>query len=218
MADGREVRELKLLYRVSGILDQHPQVAQVIQPVLEALAEHMGLLHGTVTLLNRQTGDISIDLAQGMSAQQVGAGRYKLGEGVTGKVVESGEPMMIPRTSESPVFLDRTQRGKSPDVSFLCVPVKSGSEVFGALSVDRAYDPGIDLDEDLRLLQIVASILAQAVKVRRLAEEERDRLAAENEQLRAELRDRFQPTNIVGRSHEMQAVYDQIYTVSKSNT
>ena len=216
--ESRELVELKLLQRISGILDQHPDVAQVIQPVLEALAEHMGLLHGTVTLLNRQTGDISIDLAQGMSAQQVGAGRYKLGEGVTGKVVESGEPMVIPHTSESPIFLDRTRRGKSPDVSFLCVPVKSGSEVFGALSVDRPYDPAIDLDEDLRLLQIVASILAQAVKVRRLAEEEKNRLAQENEQLRAELRDRFQPANIVGRSHEMQAVYDQIYTVSKSNT
>ena len=73
----REVKELRLLYRLSGVLDQHPDVTQVIQPVLEALAEHMDLRHGTVTLLNRKTGDILIDLAHGMSQKQVEAGRYK---------------------------------------------------------------------------------------------------------------------------------------------
>ncbi|HEX2463295.1 MAG TPA: GAF domain-containing protein, partial [Thermoanaerobaculia bacterium] len=216
--ESREVKELKLLYRLSGILDQHPDVAQVIQPVLEALAEHMELRHGTVTLLNRKTGDILIDLAHGMSQKQVEAGRYKLGEGVTGKVVESGEPAVIPRTSESPIFLDRTRRGKSPDVSFICVPVKVGRETFGALSVDREYHADLDLDDDVRFLTIVASMIAQSVKVRRLAEEERERLHEENERLLSELRDRFQPANIIGRSHEMRHVYDQIYTVSKSNT
>ena len=59
-------------------------------------------------------------------------------------------------------------------------------------------------------------MIAQSVKVRRLAEEERERLHEENERLLAELRDRFQPANIIGRSHEMRHVYDQIYTVSKS--
>jgi Nif-specific regulatory protein len=216
--ESREVKELKLLYRLSGILDQHPDVTQVIQPVLEALAEHMDLRHGTVTLLNRKTGDILIDLAHGMSQKQVEAGRYKLGEGVTGKVVESGEPAVIPRTSESPIFLDRTRRGKSPDVSFICVPVKVGREIFGALSVDREYHADNDLEDDARVLTIVASMIAQSVKVRRLAEEERERLHEENERLLAELRDRFQPANIIGRSHEMRHVYDQIYTVSKSNT
>ena len=216
--ESREVKELKLLYRLSGILDQHPDVTQVIQPVLEALAEYMDLRHGTVTLLNRKTGDILIDLAHGMSQKQVEAGRYKLGEGVTGKVVESGEPAVIPRTSESPIFLDRTRRGKSPDVSFICVPVKVGREIFGALSVDREYHADLDLDDDVRFLTIVASMIAQSVKVRRLAEEERERLHEENERLLAELRDRFQPANIIGRSHEMRHVYDQIYTVSKSNT
>lgn len=214
----RQVQELQLLYRISGVLDRHPEIAQVIQPVLASLAEHMDLRHGTVTLLNRDTGDISIDLAHGMSEQQVEAGRYKLGEGVTGKVVESGEPAVIPRTSESPIFLDRTQRGKASDISFICVPVKSGKEIFGALSVDRNYSPEADLEDDLRLLTIVASMIAQSVKVRRSAEEERDRLAAENELLKAELRDRFQPGNIIGRSHEMQHIFDEIYTLSKSNT
>ncbi|HVR30571.1 MAG TPA: hypothetical protein VMS86_13680, partial [Thermoanaerobaculia bacterium] len=46
VGESREVQELKLLYRISGILDQHPDVTHVIQPVLEALAEFMDLRHG----------------------------------------------------------------------------------------------------------------------------------------------------------------------------
>ena len=214
----REVQELKLLQQISQILDQHPDIHQVIQPVLDALAQHMDLQHGTVTLLNRKTGDIVIDLAHGMSKIQVSRGRYKLGEGVTGKVVETGKPALIPKISESDQFLDRTQIGKQRDASFICVPVKTGNETFGALSVDHIYRPEIDLEEDARLLTIVSSMIAQAVKVRRSAEEERERLSEENERLRAELAERFHPSNIVGKSHEMRDVYDQIYTVSRSTT
>jgi len=42
---------------------------------------------------------------------------------------------VIERTSESPLFLDRTKRGKRPDTSFVCVPIKVEQEVVGALSV-----------------------------------------------------------------------------------
>ena len=217
-AKSREVQELRLLQQISSILDQHPDINQVLQPVLDALAQYMDLRHGTVTLLNRKTGDITIDLAHGMSKRQVSRGRYKLGEGVTGRVVETGRPAVIPKISESPLFLDRTRRGRERDVSFICVPVKTGNETYGALSVDRLYKPGLDLEEDVQVLTIVASMIAHTVRVRRQAEEERDRLSEENERLRAELRERFQPSNIVGKSHEMRDVYDQIYTVSKSTT
>jgi Nif-specific regulatory protein len=214
----REVRELKLLYRLSRLLEQSLDLAAVIEPVLEALAEHMSLHHGTLTLLNRQTGDIATFAAHGASDEETRRARYRLGEGVTGRVVESGEPAVIPRISESDVFLNRTRRRTDVELSFLCVPIKTGNEIFGALSVDRVYDPHYDLADDLRLLSIVGSLIAQAVKLRRAAEEERERLAEENERLRAQLRDKFRPANIVGASHEMQEVYEQIATVSKSNT
>ncbi len=214
----REARELELLHQISSVLSQHADIKQVIQPVLDLLSQHMDLRHGTVTLLNRKTGDITIDLAQGMSKSQAKKGVYRMGEGVTGTVVSTGKPAVIEKISESPLFLDRTQRGRERDAAFLCVPVRAGSETYGALSVERLHGPEVDLQEDVRLLAIVASMIANAVMIKRVAEEERDRLSEENERLRAELQERFQPDNIIGRSHEMRDVYDQIFTVSKSPT
>ncbi|HBA83241.1 MAG TPA: nif-specific transcriptional activator NifA [Verrucomicrobia bacterium] len=212
----REVKDVTLLYEISRILDQSLDMRDIVSPVLEAAAQHMDMKYATLTLLNRKTGDILIEAAHGLSPQQVRRGRYKLGEGVTGQVVLTGQPMVIQNTSDSPLFLDKTKRGKRPDTSFICVPIKVEQEVVGALSVDRVFEPEVDLSDDVRLLTIIASMIAQAVKLRRIAQEEQERLAEENERLRAELRNRFRPANIIGNSHEMQTVYDQIAQVSKS--
>ena len=214
----QRMRELQLLYHVSCILDQSLDLRDIVSPVLEALSGFMDMRYATLTLLNRKTGDILIEAAHGLSPQQARRGRYKLGEGVTGQVVLTGKPAIISRTSESPMFLDRTRRGKRPDTSFLCVPIKVEQEVVGALSVDLVFRPENELNAYARLLQIIASLIAQAVKLRRAAQEERERLEEENQRLREELRNRFRPSNIIGNSHEMQLVYDQIAQVSKTGT
>ena len=124
VVNSREPRELELLYRLSQTLGGSLELRDVTQPALSTLAEHLNLKHGTITLLNRKTGDIHIEVAHGLSGQQTSQVRYRLGEGVTGKVIETGEPQVIPKTSESETFLDRTRRGKSAEV---LLPVRAHS-------------------------------------------------------------------------------------------
>ncbi|NIA15640.1 MAG: nif-specific transcriptional activator NifA [Nitrospiraceae bacterium] len=214
-----ELQRLKLLYDISETLSRSMALEDVAEPVLEALADTMGMSRGTLTLLNRQSGEILIEAAHGLSTEQLRRGRYRLGEGVTGKVVETGQPAIIPKISEDPMFLDRTKaRRKIPreDVSFICVPIKLGNEVYGALSVDRLYTGDVELQEDVRLLGTIASMIAQAAKMRQAMREERERLEAENVRLRAQLRERWRPANIVGRSNAMQEVYDLVAQVARS--
>ncbi len=215
----RELRRLQLLYDVSETLSRSMDLREVAQPVLEAIADRAGMSHGTLTLLNRQTEEILIEAAHGLSAEQLRRGRYRVGEGITGKVVQSGQPAVVRRISEEPLFLNRTGARKDiakKDVSFICVPIKLGHDVFGALSADHLYSDEVNLREDVRLLGTIASMIAQAVKTRQAAAEERQRLEAENLRLRAELRQRWQPANIIGRSNAMQKIYDLIAQVAKS--
>ena len=194
---------------------------EVVGPVLEAMAKHMGMVRGTLALLNRQTGEIFIEAAVGLSRRQRERGRYKLGEGVTGKVVETGQPAVVPRISEEPMFLDKTGARKGirkKDISFICVPIKLENETIGALSADHLFSEDVSLEEDVRLLRIIASMIAQAVRLRRAAQEAQQRLLEENARLQGELRDRFRPTNIIGRSNAMQTVYDLIAQVAKTRT
>ncbi len=216
MDQGRHMQELLLLHNVSTIVDQSLDMRSVVHPILEALAEALGFRLATITLLRKGGDDILIEAAHGLTRAQAQLGRYKLGEGVTGKVVQTGETMIIPRTSDSPIFLNRTRLGKSPDTAFICVPIKEKQEVVGALSVYRPFAPDEQLKEDATILEIVASMLARAVLLRRDLMEQQESLKEENRQLRAELTRRYHPDNIVGNSREMQEVYDQIFQVAKS--
>ena len=217
---GRELKELSLLFDISQRLDSSMDLRDVVGPVLKAMADRMGMLRGTLTLLNRQSGEILIESAYGLSVSQQERGRYRSGEGVTGRVIQTGQSAVVPRISEEPLFLNRTgARGelRKQDVSFICVPIKLGTEVIGALSADRLFSEEVSLEEDVRLLSIVASMTAQAVRLRQSIREEHERLLAENVRLQEALKDRFQPANIIGTSGAMQEVYDLIAKVSGSD-
>jgi len=215
----REVQELSLLFEISQTLDRNMDLRDVVGPVLKAIAKHMGMLRGTITLLDRETGEIFIEAAYGLSTSQQERGRYRLGEGVTGKVVQTGQPAVVPRISEEPLFLNRTgarKRLRKKDISFICVPIKLGNEVIGTLSSDRLFAEAVSFKEDVRLLSIIASMISQAVRLRQSAQEERRRLLEENVRLQEALKDRFRPSNIIGNSKLMRALYDLIGQVSRS--
>ncbi|MCC6694065.1 MAG: nif-specific transcriptional activator NifA [Candidatus Hydrogenedentes bacterium] len=216
----REVSELALLFEISQTLDRSLDLRDEVGSVLQAIAKNTGMDRGTLALLNRETGDISIEAAHGLSASQRERGHYRPGEGVTGTVVQTGRAVAIPRISDEPTFLDRTgarQKLKKEAISFICVPIKLGNETIGALSVDRLFQDSVSLDEDVRLLSIIASMIAQAVRLRQSAMEEQLRLKAENVRLQNELQDRFRPANIIGKSGSMQKVFDLIGQVAKSD-
>ena len=86
----RRLHELTLLFEISQILDRSLDLRDVVGPVLNAMSVHMGMMRGTLTLLNRDTGEISIEAAHGLSEDQLRRGRYLPGEGVTGRVIQSG--------------------------------------------------------------------------------------------------------------------------------
>lgn len=214
-----EISELALLFDISRILDRSMDLRDELGPVLKAIAQHTGMMRGTITLVNRETGELFIEAAHGLSGDELERGRYKPGEGVVGKAVKTGKPVVVPRIAEEPLFLNRTQSRDEPqgDISHICVPIRMETQVIGALSADRLFMNDEPLEEDVRLMSIIASMIAQAVRLRQEHQDERKRLLEENTRLQNELQERFRPANIIGRSGAMQDVFDLIGQVAKSD-
>lgn len=216
----QDVSELSLLFEIGQILDSTVDLQHELSPILKTIADHTGMLRGTLTLIERDTGGMYIEAAYGLSSEERDRGRYHFGEGIVGQVVQTGKPMVIPKISEEPMFLNRTgarRNLKKQDISYICVPIKIENETIGALSADHVFERTIELEEDARLLSIIASLIANAVKLRQEASELRRRLLEENTRLQAELKDRFKPANIIGNAGSMQPVYDLINQVAKSD-
>jgi len=216
----RHVRELKTLYKISQILAADARQRQALAEVLDTLDNDLGMNRGTVTLLSPDSAEIKVEVAHNISLEQSRKVRYRMGEGVTGKVMQSGKAMIVPEVSKEPLFLDRFERrsdGKE-EISFICVPISIGQRVIGTISIDRPYDEARSLEEDMRVLSIVASMVANDVKSRQEAAIRRQELEDENLRLRHELQDRFRPENIIGNSSTMRDVYQQIHQVAGSDT
>ncbi len=209
---------LALLHEASRLLDEATDVRKAVKPILEALFHHMEVARATLTVLNRRTSEILLHEAIGLTEDERERARYRLGEGITGRVVETGAPVVVPSIAMEPAFLNRIQPqgDRPPEMAFVCVPVRSGSETIGALSAERSYGKENSFDEDIRILSILSSLIAHAVRLRQFSEEEKV-LLAENQRLQRELADRYRPANIIGRSREMAPVYEMIGQVAGSD-
>jgi Nif-specific regulatory protein len=217
---GEETRKLATLMEVNQALSATLNLRAGLHRVLEILARHFGVLRSVVTLIDADSGQLQIEASDGLPPEARRA-RYDLGEGITGKVVESGKPVVVPQASREPAFLNRTARKDlhAREITFICVPVApTARKPVGALSIDLPFRKDRDYDRDLQFLRVVGSMIAQALKITQLVETERQRLLDENIHLREELKERYDFSHLVGTSGPMRQVYEQVAKVAPTNT
>ena len=214
------LEQLDAILRISRVLSAGAGRQDALCHVLDMLARELGLKRGTITLLAPDGKEVRIEAVHDLSQEKSRSITYRIGEGVTGQVMETGKPAIIPRVSREPLFLNRFERWNvtKQELSFICVPISVGDDVIGTVSVDRPFDENAPLGEEVRILGIIASMIANDLRARRKAAIERQELANENLRLHRELGDRFSPENISGNSSAMRNVYGQIKQVAPSDT
>jgi len=213
--------DLSCLYEITRHLASAVNMKNCLEEIVEILAVEKGMESGTVTIINPFTHQLEIEVAHGISDEARRKGRYKLGEGITGRVVATGNPIIVPQIDEEPDFLNKTGtrgdelKGKS---SFICVPIHVGEQVIGALSVDRSYygSFGEQSEADVRFLTIVSGLIARTVHRIQKVSREQELLRQENKKLRRELSSKNRIEEIVGNSSRMEEVFAMVHKVADS--
>lgn len=215
----QKIDELTLLFEISQTMEENLELHDVIKPVLEKISDKLGMKHGTVALLNREANEITIETSVHLTENQQKKTTYKPGEGITGMVIQSGKPIIVEDIKKSPEFLDKTGQLRSRGnkrVTFICVPVILGNETIGAFSMDKVYTDLNFIDEDIKLLSIISSMVARSVKLRQKIVEKNQKLLDENSRLQEQLKESYKPDNMIGTSPAMLDVFTLINQVSKS--
>ncbi|MDR1469444.1 MAG: sigma 54-interacting transcriptional regulator [Spirochaetaceae bacterium] len=184
--DCEERRELETLFEIARTFDKHVELRNALAPMLGILEMRAGLSWGMVTLLDRETGLLKIEEADGLSAEEKERGIYRLGEGLVGRVFETGLPITVSDLSQEGRFLNRAKNRTQRDMAgktYYCVPIRSGGAVIGTLSAER-HIAGDDADAvraaDRGFLEKVSAIIADSAKLReRILEEQWKMEAAE---------------------------------------
>ncbi len=204
--------ELRALHKIARILADSSDIRYQLSKTLDVLSSDLGMQRGMISVLDLNTGEIWLDVAQGMTVAP-GSVSYRPGEGITGRVAQTGRPIAVANLSNEALFLDRTgvrKRLDRSELAFLCVPIKFRERVVGVLSVDKLAQKVDNLDREVALLSSVAELLGKVVYFRAVEEE--------NQRLRREMSNARRPkTNIIGRSKGIEEVLKLVDQVADSH-
>ena len=213
--------DLPLLLEISKMINSSSNIKEVLYPVLKVITEYITAEKASLSILNRQKSKIFIEVGYGFENKAMPNVEYNIGEGITGEVVKTGQSIFIPKIHEDKRYLNKLQSKlltkDRQDLSFICVPVLVQNQIAGAISIHRIYDQYLNQREMIRLLSIIGSLIAESVRARQDRIEEIEKLKEENAHLQNELKERFQPINIIGNSSKIREVYKLIEMVSKTN-
>lgn len=154
--------------------------------ILRLLSEQLALVAGRVILPDGE-GTLRVAYCYGLSKEEARKGVYELGEGVTGRVMQTGEIALIPDVAKEPLFLSRIVSpidAASHQLSYIAVPILHQDTALGVLAVQRYGAKDDQFTGDLYVLQIMAAMIGQVLRIQGLVAEHTRRLEQENAHLR----------------------------------
>lgn len=141
----------------------------VLREMLHLMSELLGLHHGRVVLADANATDpvARIRLAYGLTREEMARGVYAGGEGITGLVLATGLAIVVQDIDADPRFLGRAvPRARLPagPLAFLASPIESSQRITGVLACHRSVQAERSLDDDMALLQVLATLAGQTLQ------------------------------------------------------
>ncbi|MDA8230292.1 MAG: nif-specific transcriptional activator NifA [Magnetospirillum sp.] len=204
------------IYEISKILGATLDLERALRDVLNVLSSYLSMHHGVVIIA--ADADDEPELAVSVGFPQDSAAL--LPHRALKKVISTGMAVVVADAADEPILADYAGAGEvleDETVSFLCVPVKATERTLGALAVQRTSGPADRqrFEHDVRFLNMVATMIGQAVALHRRIAADRRHLLEQNARV-AKMAD-LRPVvpvqgleDIIGGSPAMRDVFAQV--------
>ena len=170
------VQRLSSLNEMSQALHSILDLKELLRFFVQLVATELWADRVSLMLLNKKTGELMIEASVGLDEQLVREVRIRVGEGIAGRVVREGKPLLVEDIEKDPEFKKQADRDYNTD-SFisaplvLSVPIKLKQEVLGVINVNNKQKGGAFSQSDLEFVAILASQAALAIENVRIIEE-----------------------------------------------
>ncbi|MGY4501475.1 Nif-specific regulatory protein [Bradyrhizobium sp. GM24.11] len=226
-------KSLSTIFEIVHTLTGLCQLEAKLASVIERLPSLVQMRRGIVCLFEHD-GVPQIIVDDGGSEGRDARCGGRLPQGAIDQIVATGRPLIVQNVALHSIFsssdVEMLDAAGNTCVGFIGVPIEIDEKVVGTLSIDRIADNGThaQLEDDLRLLTMVASLLGQTAKLHCIFVRDRGRLMDEEfrlqKQLSSELkphgreRKKVQVEGIIGDSPALRAMLEKIELIAKSNS
>jgi len=223
-------QEMLLMQEVMKHIGKSLSPELVFREMLHLCSELLGLNRGRIMLADNLDDVVdlppeqvlrvtagSIRYAYGLTREEIGRGHFKRGEGVSGRVLESGQLIIVQDIDNDPTFLARTvKRADLPagSVSFIALPIRIGRSSVGVLACHRIRSRTRSLADDLSILGILSTLIGQLLELKISVEQRTRKLEQQNRVLTHALESSAARYGIVGTSAVLLRAIGELEQVS----
>lgn len=209
---------LNTIYEVSKILASGTNLKVTLPSVIHVLDNFLDMSNSIIFLYDFETKQLNPFVSRGVDFCCDNP-LVKIRE-YSRSVFNSGSPIVLQDISNKPALLSELNCKKNPEkrTSYVCLPIKAYRKVYGTLNLVIANTdyPFLFMDA-LKLLEMISSLIAQAVELSFKIKEEKAQLKEEKTRLQNELKSKHKIQNMIGQSRPMQHVFKNVNIVAKSN-
>ncbi len=199
-------QEMLLLSQVMRGVGRSVDSQAVLREMLHLMSELLGLNRGRIVLADAavprgQPVASRIRHAYGLTRDEVARGAYGPGEGVTGRVLGTGQPALVQDVDAEPAFLFRcVPRDRLPPetVAFIALPIEVDRVTVGVLACHRIRSRDRQLADDVAVLGILATLAGRLLQLEQLVASTTRGLEERNAQLTEALHSSAARYGIVG--------------------
>jgi len=164
-------REMAALYETSLEINAQPDLTTLLSAIVQRASCLVGARMGGLYLMRPDGERLELAVSHNLPGDYVGT-TLRLGEGLSGRVAEVGEPMMVADYArwegKAAIYAD------SPFRRVLGVPLKVGERIIGVIHVADDERTGLFEKDEVRLVNLFADQAAIAIENARLFQAERE--------------------------------------------
>lgn len=172
-----EIETRTRLIQVGIQLGTTLQVPQLLELIMQSAREMLRAEACSIILVDDETGELVFEVALGDKGQELAKQRIPAGQGIAGRVAQTGEPMVVRSASDDPHFfsgVDQTVGFQTRNL--LAVPLQVRGRTIGVVEIINTRDGTDFSDGDLELARALAGQAAIAIDNARLYQQMSDAL------------------------------------------
>jgi signal transduction histidine kinase len=174
----QRTQEITALYEVTTAVNQSLAPKEILDAVIAKIVEIFRFESTRIFLFDEEMRELQLRASYEISPQNsTGVVAFKRGQGVIGRVAETGEPMIFQDVRTDPRYaaLSSSKATRNADLSFFAVfPIKTQSRVLGVI-LFNGRSPRTLTGDETRLLTSMSEHLGVAVEKARLFRQSEDR-------------------------------------------
>ena len=177
----RNRKQSEAVTRLSALVDagramgDFRSLQELLDFFINLAAEQLDVERASIMLLDEESGDLTIAASRGLDDFDTTEAHVRLGEGISGTVAKTGEPIVVTDATREPKAIRKDNPGMAP--AFVCapivlsIPIKSGKKVLGVINATNKRSNTPFDDNDMSYLSSLCGQVAVAIERTRHFEE-----------------------------------------------